>query len=430
MIKKTSYKIYSALFVFLFTTVFSIHSNTMLIDNDYGVPKMQKNALKNLDVKVLKIPNSSESSEKFCKDNAVHLKKRMMLTYTANGLEFVVNPYLRQINKICKNKLIFRNRIKDLYPDFFYKAVKYENLKKIDYKSFSYPIIIKPIRGYSSIGVYKVENEDQWLAVCKKLEKDNEIGKSVVSHFVFDSSFYLIEEALEGEEVAVDGYYSDTGKPVILDIMKRMFVNTADTSDRIYYTSTSIINETLDETTELAKKLGKTLDIKLFPFHLEARRNKSGELIPIEINPMRFAGVGVSDLSFYAFGINNLEYYFSQKEPNWEKIIERSDDSIYGFYCAEFSKKIDYDDIAYVKEAELKSKFKNVIEYRNTLTRKSGIFFALIFYKASDIKENVKLLQLNLDDFIVLKSQNKYDWLTSFKDFFKRLNPLGTVYVN
>ena len=417
----------------IITSVFPLYSSIVLIDHDYGIPKMQKTALKNLDVNVLTFPNSDESSEKFRKDNSKYLRERMMLTYTPNGVEYATNPELRRINEICKNKLVFRNHLKHLYPDFFYRSLKYSELETVDYKAFPYPVVVKPTRGYCSMGVYRIEDEGQWLATCKKLERDNQIGKNIASDFVFNPTFYIVEEALEGDEFAVDGYYDATGKPVILNIMKRKFLGPMDTSDRIYYTSVSVVKNTFGEVTELAKTLGNGLDIKLFPVHFEARRNNDGKLIPIEINPMRFASCGLSDLSFYAYGINSFEYYFTQKEPDWNEIFKKNDGYIYGSFDGNFSKNINYDDIAYIKEDELKSKFSDVLDYQNTLTSKSGTFFALIFYKTPDIKENselLHLLHLNLDDFIVLKSENKYDWLTSFKEFFQGLNPWNTASAN
>jgi ATP-grasp domain len=47
----------------------------------------------------------------------------------------------------------------------------------------------------------------------------------------------------------------------------------------------------------------------MFPIHAELKLMK-GELFPIEFNPMRFGGLGLGDLSYYAFGINPYKYYF------------------------------------------------------------------------------------------------------------------------
>lgn len=60
---------------------------------------------------------------------------------------------------------------------------------------------------------------------------------------VIDNSTYILEEFIHGEEYAIDAYYDENGKVVILNIMKHDFSSTSDVSDRLYYTSKEIINE-------------------------------------------------------------------------------------------------------------------------------------------------------------------------------------------
>ena len=55
---------------------------------------------------------------------------------------------------------------------------------------------------------------------------------------------------------------------------------------------------------EYVAEIGKLKNIKLFPMHIEVRVTKTGDVVPIEINPMRFAGWCTTDVANYAWRIN------------------------------------------------------------------------------------------------------------------------------
>lgn len=62
--------------------------------------------------------------------------------------------------------------------------------------------------------------------------------------------------------------------------------------------------------------------------HAELKLN-DGELFPIEFNPMRFGGLGLGDLSFYAFGINPFKFFFEQQRPDWDILLATENDLSY-----------------------------------------------------------------------------------------------------
>ena len=81
--------------------------------------------------------------------------------------------------------------------------------------------------------------------------------------------------------------------------------------------------------------------LRNFPFHLEMRQEENGNFVPIEINPMRFMGFCVADVEYYFYGINPYEYYFNQKKPDWNKILESRNDKIYGMFGIDIPKHLD-----------------------------------------------------------------------------------------
>lgn len=70
------------------------------------------------------------------------------------------------------------------------------------------------------------------------------------------------------------------------------------------------------------------------------RIDRDGQIFPIEVNPLRFAGIGTNELGVYAYGINACEYFFKQQKPDWGNIVNQMNDSIYSFCCAEIDASI------------------------------------------------------------------------------------------
>jgi len=125
-------------------------------------------------------------------------------------------------------------------------------------------------------------------------------------------SKFIIEECIEGDEFAIDAYYNPSGKPVILNILRHPFSSDTDVSDRVYYTSKEIIMEHLDTFRNTLESIGGIACLSSFPVHVEVRVDQYGKVIPIEFNPMRFAGWCVTDIAYSAYGINTYEYYFNK----------------------------------------------------------------------------------------------------------------------
>jgi carbamoylphosphate synthase large subunit len=49
-----------------------------------------------------------------------------------------------------------------MFPDFYFKAVKVEDLSNIQFSELPLPLIIKPSTGFMSMGVHKVTNSEEW----------------------------------------------------------------------------------------------------------------------------------------------------------------------------------------------------------------------------------------------------------------------------
>ena len=211
-----------------------------------------------------------------------------------------------------------------------------------------------------------------------------------------------MEEIIPGKEFAVDVYFNENSKPVILNIFEHPFLDSNDVRDRIYITSKKIIQEKLSKFTNILEKIGRIFNFKRFPIHIELIENPKGEVVPVEINPMRFAGWCTTDLAFYAYGINVYEYFEKQIEPNWDESFSRNDETVYYFAMMELPQKIDKNSIADIDYEKLTSKFSKILNLRKVNYMEKPLF-AMIFGKTqnpSDIKE---ILSLDSNEFIIQK---------------------------
>lgn len=58
------------------------------------------------------------------------------------------------------------------------------------------------------------------------------------------NAVFILEQYITGEEYALDAYYDENGRAVLLNIMKHDFACSSDVSDRLYYTGKEIIEKT------------------------------------------------------------------------------------------------------------------------------------------------------------------------------------------
>ena len=326
-----------------------------------------------------------------------------LLFNSENGLaalmRYLPDSKFAEWTSLFKNKAEFRRRMTKVYPSFYFREVSIQDLYEIPLEIIPFPIIIKPTIGYSSVGVYRIDCMEDWYHTVEKLKGDINDSASAYPKDVIDSQTVIIEELIQGEEYAVDAYFTKEGKPVILNLFKRMFANDRDMSDRIYYTSKQVLKEAIAPIADFLKKIGEIDSLASFPLHFEVRITREGQVVPIEVNPFRFAGIGTTELGVHAYGVNVYDYYFNQLEPNWEEKIEAMDDAIYSFLCAEFDPVISLESIRTVDHERFQKQFNEILEYRY-MDYKEYPIFSVVFFKQSTFDENKRLLTLNLSDFI------------------------------
>lgn len=380
----------------------------MILDKPY-VSKETKEYLELSQIGVLK--NTTAETE--CLGYKINLQEKeeflstlingqRLYTISENSLEWIYenikNQELIDNINIMKDKTTFRNSIKELYPDFFYKEVGLEDLKNIDFNLMPLPFVIKPAVGFFSVGVHVISNIDDWHHAVKEISNNFKDWQKTYPEKVIDNSTYILEEFINGEEYAIDAYYDENGTPVILNIMKHDFSSTSDVSDRLYYTSKEIINEQLHILADFLNKINLKIKARSFPFHAEVRIDKD-RIVPIEFNPIRFAGWCCTDLTYFAFGFKTYDYYFKNMRPDWNKLLQNKDHKIFSLIVLDKYKDyisgdtFDYD--------SLHDYFNKVLCIRK-LDPETNPVFGFVFTQTDDdnMKELENIVKSDLKEFI------------------------------
>ena len=303
---------------------------------------------------------------------------------------------------LFKDKLRFRELTKSILPDFYFREVRTEDLQDVRFDEIPLPFIIKPTVGFFSIGVYKVSSHSEWISTIDSISTEVNQAKALYPEEVLDTSSYIIEQYIHGEEYAVDAYYDETGKPVILSILEHTFSSDGDVGDRIYTTSREIIEDNLEEFSNFLDKIGKLADVNNFPVHVELRRDKDGIIRPIEVNPMRFGGwCTTADISYLAYGFNPYLYYYTQKQPDWSEALKGKEGILFTVIVLDNSTGIDADRIRSFDYDRLLANFEKPLELRKIDHKKHPLFgFLFAETRADNIGELKNILDSDLSEFV------------------------------
>ena len=219
---------------------------------------------------------------------------------------------------------------------------------------------------------------------------------------VLHTGEFIIEECIYGDEFAIDCYFNNDGKPVVLNIMKHIFSSGTDVNDRVYTTSKEIIENYIDPVTEFLFEIGKRAGLRNFPAHVEVRINENGIVAPIEVNPLRFGGwCSTPDLAWHAFGINLYEYLFQQNEPDWSDILKEKDGAVFSNIVLNNSTGIEGKDVQKFDYEKLLSDFEKPLELRKADYSKFPLFgFLFCETRKQNLQELDRILMSDLNEYV------------------------------
>ncbi|MBR4584144.1 MAG: ATP-grasp domain-containing protein [Bacteroidales bacterium] len=305
---------------------------------------------------------------------AEYEKRHRLYSMSENGLGWIVEHLKDKelIDKIglLKDKATFRRICSDMYPDFFFKEVEVAELIKMSTDGLKFPLVLKPSVGFLSVGVYVVRDEAEWKSAIADIEKNFAKSSAQFPEFVVGTAKFLIEEYIHGEEYAVDAYFDENGNPAILNIYHHRFASESDTSDRLYCSSKALYDTYEQTFTDFLISTNKVIGLRNFPMHIEFRYDGK-KAIPIEINPLRFAGFCLNELQTHITGIHPVVAYFENIHISKEDMWKGRETDTYSFLVLERPTQAPAN--AVFDSAKFKASFSDVLEIREVKEAAVGV---------------------------------------------------------
>lgn len=195
------------------------------------------------------------------------------------------NAGLVRATELLKNKLLFRQRLAPLFPDFHFRELTLRDVMETHFDSLPGPCVLKPAVGFFSLGVYSIENAQQWRAARDDIAAGAVRWRKEYPAAVLDNQVWLLESLIQGTEYAVDVYFNSRGEAVICNILQHDFASSEDVSDRLYYTSADIIRRMAGPLEAWFDQLNERLGLRDYPVHVELRRDADGIWCPSSSTP-------------------------------------------------------------------------------------------------------------------------------------------------
>ncbi|NDV20286.1 ATP-grasp domain-containing protein [Pseudodesulfovibrio sp. JC047] len=331
-----------------------------------------------------------------------------VLTNSENALEHVIrcggeSDLARQID-ICKDKALFRETVADLHPHYRFMRVPFEDLESFDLSSMPCPFVVKPARGFFSLGVHVVATPDDWPDVVAAIHEERAAMNAEYPEDVVNSAEFIVEQCIDGTEYAIDVFYDEQGDAVITNILHHHFISEDDVSDRLYYTSTAIMKTWLLPFSEYVSAVGHACDFRNFATHIEVRVTADGDIIPIEANPLRFAGWCVADITSHAWGFNPYACYFKSLRPDWDAILDGQEDRVTAMVIGDFVPGADRDRVVSIDYDGFCDLFPTVLEVRKIDYRAYPVFaFVFAQMNETELAELKTAIASDFSRFVVMK---------------------------
>jgi len=342
-------------------------------------------------------------------DDAVQAYKRgkenQFYTNSENALNWIFKKFpeseLAATVAKVKDKVRFREVLAAIHPDYYFRGCEASALREIEAASLPYPVILKPSVGFFSLGVQRIDDQNQWLKTMTTLDEMTQSYVGIYPKGVLDSSIFVLEAVIPGEEFAVDCYFDGQGQVVVLNMMKHLFASGVDVNDRVYMTSSAIMEQYLTPVQDYLNKLGSLFHLKNFQAHIEIRID-CDEIAAIEINPLRFGGwCSTADLAQYAWGMNIYAALINEFKPDWIKLINRDPDKVTALIVLNNSTGVPGKEIDSFDYEALLGMFEEPLELRKTDFRQFPLFgFLMCRVPSGDMQELENLLHSDLRAFI------------------------------
>jgi ATP-grasp domain len=312
--------------------------------------------------------------------------------------------------ELLKNKYAFRQILTAIYPDLQYQFIQSHQIQdlKITQKS-----VIKPVKGVFGTAVRIIDRNTNLTELAAELQTELTKNTDLFSASVLSTTDFIVESYIDGEEYAVDMFYNSSGEACIVNIYHHPLPQNLAYLHVIYYSSQAVFDLIYAKAKQFFTELNGILKVTNLPIHGEFKLDgvggaslfaerpagKENRLMPIELNSLRFGGMGLGNLAFHGLGVDPYACFAEDIEPDWPQIWQDKPADIFAFFIAYNGANINVLNCKPDRE-KLKRQFTKVLLERN-FDYQNQLAFGIYILK--ETKQNLsRLLQIEFDDFFEL----------------------------
>lgn len=331
----------------------------------------------------------SQSNLHFSKNDKVCIDSEAAIELVTSRID---DPAKQQAVRLLKDKYAFRQMLGTMYPQYQYQLVKTNEIQglQIDQKS-----IIKPVKGVFGTAVKIIDSDTDLTSLSEELQSELLKNKRVFTEGVLSQADFIVEQYIEGEEYAVDMFYNSVGDPCITNIYHHPIPANRRYLHVVYYSSKAVFDRIYTEAKAFFIALNKILNVTNLTIHSEFKLDGE-KLVPIELNSLRFGGMGLGNMVFHSLGVNPYTYFLNDLEPNWQALWQDKEQDIFTFFIAYNGASIDLS--SHKPNYQLLEQQFTEILFRQYFDYQHQLVFGI--YCLKETSQNLpKLLEIEFDDF-------------------------------
>lgn len=386
-----------------------------VLEDPYVSPQLRR-AAESLDVPVLDTPRARASVDPArlvdAASFAAHFRSTpgaRLYTNSENAIDWIqthlADTRLPAQIASMKDKVRFRELLRDLDPDYRFAEVRRDELDAFDPATLGGPFVAKPAVGFFSLGVEIVLDPAQWPAAAERLRRAGDRFRGLYPEAVLDLDRFVCEGVIEGDEFAVDAWYDDEGAVTIVNVYEHPFASGDDVSDRVYRVRPAVIERTHDVFVEQLEAFGRRAGLRSVPIHVEFRIAPDGRVRAIEANPMRFGGWCAADITSHGWGFCPYASFLRGRRPDWGRLCEERRGETTALIVADLPAELDRTRVRTIDYDGLAGRFARPLELRPVTDPRQPVF-AFLFVRLDDteLDQLDEVLHADLTQYVTLDS--------------------------
>ncbi len=367
--------------------------NYIITGNTYNSKFIEELAQRH-DILAMSGEELDKSEVYFASSDKVYVPSETSLSIVMDRMQD--RSYVAGIDKL-KNKYFCREVLSSIYPDFYYTKASLADIPSL--KLGDKKVVIKPLKGFFGTGVRIADKDTDLRRLAYEMNLEVESNAKFFPESILSKDEYIIEEFITGDEYAVDMFFDEQGKPAIMNIYFHPEPVIPEYFHLMYYTNKDIFDLYLETFISFFTELNGVLNLKSFPIHAEFKQ-QAGVMVPIELNPMRYGGFGLADLTFHSYDFHPITAYFDDKPVDWSAIWQFRKQQNYAWILA-YNGKDAHLEVQKPKHEEFIQRLSGnseVLDYVH-LNHKTNPVFALAYLRNNNIHQLKELLSTEFNDF-------------------------------